>query len=130
MAAQVEGVGAEGQKGLDPRRSFGNRGEDLAAVFLMSKGFTITGRNWSCPLGEIDVICEQDGITHFVEVKTRKTTEYGNPEEAVTPTKLRRLRRTVELYVRSRSVRDYQIDVLAILAVPGQKPEFHYVENV
>jgi putative endonuclease len=120
------------QMNPDPRRRFGNRGEDLAAVFFMSKGFRIADRNWSCRAGEIDLICEREGVTHFVEVKTRKTLEYGNPEEAVTPTKLRHLRRAVESYLQSASAPPvrYQVDVLAITSVPGTPPEFHYVENV
>ncbi|MBU1348532.1 YraN family protein [Patescibacteria group bacterium] len=116
----------------DPRRRFGNRGEDLAAVFFMSKGFRIVARNWSCRAGEIDLICERDGVTRFVEVKTRRTTAYGNPEEAVTPAKLRHLGRAVESYLRAVSASPvrYQIDVLGILTVPGKQPEFHHVENV
>jgi len=119
------------QMNPDPRRRFGNRGEDLAAVFFMSKGFRIVARNWSCRAGEIDLICERDGVAHFVEVKTRKSTEYGNPEEAVTPAKLRHLRRAVESYLQSASAPPvrYQVDVLAITTVPGAPPAFHYVEN-
>ncbi|MCI0479118.1 YraN family protein [Candidatus Uhrbacteria bacterium] len=116
----------------DPRRRFGDRGEDLAAAFFMSKGFRVLKRNWSCRAGEIDLICERDGVTRFVEVKTRKTTAYGNPEEAVTATKLRHLGRAIEGYLRASSTPPtrYQVDVLGILAIPGNKPEFHHVENV
>lgn len=116
----------------DPRRRFGNRGEDLAAVFFMSKGFRITARNWSCRAGEIDLICERGGVTHFVEVKTRRTAAYGNPEEAVTTAKLRHLRNAVECYLRASAAPPvrYQVDVLAITSVPGSPPAFHYVENV
>ncbi len=117
---------------IHERRQFGNRGEDLAAAFFESRGFRIVQRNWTSRVGEIDVICEKGNVTHFVEVKTRRTLEYGNPEEAVTPTKLRHLRYAVESYLRSVSTppRDYQIDVLAITAIPGKKPEFHYIEGV
>ncbi|MFA5935926.1 MAG: YraN family protein [Patescibacteria group bacterium] len=117
---------------LDPRRRFGNRGEDLAAVFLMSRGFKILARNWSCRLGEIDVIAEKNGAVHFVEVKTRRSRMYGNPEDSITRTKLLHLRRTIEVYLQqARSApRNYQADALAITAIPGQKPEFYYVENI
>jgi putative endonuclease len=127
MAAESKNVDS-----LDPRRRFGNRGEDLAAVFLMSRGFKILARNWSCRLGEIDVIAEKNGVVHFVEVKTRRTRAYGNPEESITPRKLLHLRRTVEVYLaQSRAtIRDYQLDALAILTLPGEAPEFHYIENM
>ena len=112
----------------DPRRQFGNRGESLATVYLLAQGFNILERNWSCRLGEVDVICERAGVTHFVEVKTRKTLEYGRPEEAITPTKLRYLRRAVEWYLQSSKTppRDYQVDALAtvgLLAVRVELPE-------
>lgn len=117
---------------MDQRREFGNRGEDLAAVFFELRGFRIVKRNWNCRLGEIDLIVERDGKIHFVEVKTRRSLAYGNPEEAITPTKLRHLARAIELYLKSRpdAPEVYQVDALAILAVPGLKPEYHYVENI
>ncbi|MBU1907641.1 YraN family protein [Patescibacteria group bacterium] len=117
---------------MDRRRRFGNRGEDLAAVFFISKGFEIVARNWNCRAGEIDLICEKRGVTHFVEVKTRRSLTYGNPEEAITPTKLQHLRRAIEAYLAysRRPPTRYQIDALAILAESGKPPEFHYIENV
>ncbi|MBU0540065.1 YraN family protein [Patescibacteria group bacterium] len=117
---------------MDQRRKFGNRGEDLAAVFFISKGFEIVERNWNCRAGEIDLICKKRGVTHFVEVKTRRSLVYGYPEEAITPTKLRHLRRAIEAYLASLRCPParYQIDVLAIIAESGKAPEFRYIENV
>lgn len=115
----------------DPRRRFGDRGEDLAAAFFIARGFRVIGRNWSCRLGEIDLIVERNGTTHFVEVKTRRTMTYGHPEEAITRTKLEHLRRAVEMYLRSvqPSPTKYQADALAITITDG-KPDFHYVEQI
>jgi putative endonuclease len=127
MASNVQKV-----EPSDPRRRFGNRGEDLAAVFLMARGFRILARNWSCRLGEIDVIAEKDGVTHFVEVKTRRSQAYGNPEEAITRNKIQHLARAIQVYLQTSRTppRDYQMDALAILAVPGEAPEYHFIENV
>jgi putative endonuclease len=55
----------------DPRRRFGDRGEDLAADFFIQNGFRLIERNWNCRLGEIDLIVEKQGKVHFVEVKIR-----------------------------------------------------------
>ncbi|MFA5185980.1 MAG: YraN family protein [Patescibacteria group bacterium] len=117
---------------MDQRREFGNRGEDLAAVFFELRGFRVVARNWNCRLGEIDLIVERAGVTHFVEVKTRRGVTYGNPEEAITQTKLQHLAKAIELYLRAcpEPPADYRVDALAILAIPGQKPEFHYIENI
>lgn len=127
MAAKIKSIAAR-----DPRRQFGNRGEDLAAVFLQERGLRILIRNWSCRLGEIDVIAEKNDVLHFVEVKTRRSRAFGDPQEAVTRTKLQHLQRAIEVYVAQMCTvsRDYQIDVLAILLLPGQAPQFDFIENV
>lgn len=116
----------------DPRRRFGNRGEDLAAVFFLKRGFRVVERNWSCRLGEIDLVVEKDGIYHFVEVKTRRSLAYGYPEEAIHGKKLRHLARAIEAYLASSPahVQQYQADALAILVPPGQEPAYHFVEYI
>ena len=116
----------------DPRRRFGNRGEDLAAAFFITRDFRVVARNWSCRMGEIDLIVEHAGVTHFVEVKTRRTMKYGYPEEAITRTKLRHLAKAIEAYLRashSAPVR-YQADALAISIKDDGPPEYHYVEHI
>ncbi len=116
----------------DPRRTFGNRGEELAVAFFEARGFRTVQRNWSCRVGEIDLICEKNGVTHFVEVKTRQSLEFGYPEEAITKSKLAHFRRAIESYLLSMAnpPSNYQADALAILIKPGLDPEYHYVENV
>lgn len=113
------------------RRLFGNSGEELAADFFLARGFRIIGRNWSCRLGEIDLIVEKGGVTHFVEVKTRRSLEFGYPEESVTGLKLRHLARTIEAYLEQSAhpPENYQVDVLAI-TIFGQEIDFHYVERI
>ncbi len=126
MAAQKEGISGA----TDPRRRFGDKGEDLATAFFLSRGFKIMERNWSCRLGEIDLIVERGGITHFVEVKTRRSLVFGYPEEAITRAKLKHLVRAIEMYLREKNVQDYRVDALAITVIPDKPPEYHYVENI
>lgn len=116
----------------DPRRRFGNRGEDLAAVFFIQKGFRIVERNWLCRLGEIDLILEKEGVVHFVEVKTRKNLTFGYPEAAITGKKLRHLARAIEVYISRSGFRltKYQADALAIVLGEGIEPQFHYIEHI
>ena len=115
----------------DRRKSFGRRGEELAAAFLQTKGFRIIGQNWSTRLGEIDLIAERDGEVRFVEVKTRRSHAYGYPEESVTPEKLSHLRRAIELWLRTaRTIpRAYQIDVIAI-SLTSETPQIEWFEGV
>jgi len=116
----------------DPRRRFGDRGESNAAAFFIARGFTVVARNWSCRMGEIDLVIERDGVTHFVEVKTRRSLKYGYPEESITKTKLRHLRAAIELYLRAcpKPPRNYQLDALAIIAEPGKPAEYSWIEGI
>jgi len=116
----------------DQRKSVGRRGEQLAAAFLRTKGFNLLTQNWSCRLGEIDLIVERQGEVRFVEVKTRYSTQFGYPEEAITRTKLLHLRRAIELYLRAQPSPPlrYQADAVAILILPGQEPEIRWIEGI
>ncbi len=67
----------------DPRRQLGDHGEDLAAAALKQQGYKILERNYVTPLGEIDLIARQGKTLVVVEVKTRKSTRFGSPQEAV-----------------------------------------------
>lgn len=114
------------------RRLFGDSGEELAVAFFAKRGFSVVTRNWSCPLGEIDLVIEKEGRTHFVEVKTRHSHEFGYPEESITGHKLRKLARAIEAYLDRAPVppRDFQVDALAISILPNAEPAFHYVEFI
>ncbi|WP_411721019.1 YraN family protein [Mycetocola sp.] len=70
----------------------GRRGEDLAARFLEDAGYRVVERNWRCRQGEIDIIASKEDTLVFVEVKTRSGLAFGHPFEAITATKLARLR--------------------------------------
>jgi len=79
----------------DRRAVLGVRGEDAAARFYQSAGYTVLARNWRCAEGEIDLVVRHPTgeVLVFCEVKTRTGAAFGSPFEAVTPLKQRRLRR-------------------------------------
>jgi putative endonuclease len=81
------------------RQSLGRAGEIIAGKLLAARGFTILERNFTCPLGEIDLIAQHQQTRYFVEVKTRSGVGFGPPSEAVTIKKQRRLRRLASYYV-------------------------------
>ncbi|GAA4156859.1 hypothetical protein GCM10022286_07780 [Gryllotalpicola daejeonensis] len=95
----------------------GRSGEQLAARFLEAGGYQIVGRNWRGSRGELDIIAEHDGTTVFVEVKTRSGTRFGHPFEAVTPRKLRALRRLAgEWCAQADAARGrIRLDVIAVI---------------
>ncbi len=78
----------------DERRATGDGGERTAAAWLERRGWTILARNWRCRAGEIDLVArDPEGVTVVCEVKCRRGTGFGDPLEAVTVAKVRRLRR-------------------------------------
>jgi putative endonuclease len=85
-------------------------------LLLRLKGYRIRARNWRCSLGEIDIVAEQRSIIVFVEVKSRRSTSAGVPEEAVTRSKQERLVRLAQLYLQQLRgpARTGRFDVIAI----------------
>src|SRR5260370_17636008 len=83
------------------RAEIGAFGEQLAVDHLTSLGLRVLTRNWGCRYGELDVIAA-DGAARsvvFVEVKTRTSDQFGGVSQAVTPDKVRRLRRLPGLWL-------------------------------
>lgn len=105
------------------RKRLGASGERLAASWLEARSYAIVARNWHCAYGEIDVIAEHGGELVFVEVKTRRGTRMGAPEEAVTLSKRRKLLAAAQTYLAERDMeqRPYRIDVIAVALAPTGK---------
>ncbi len=101
---------------IDPRRVFGNEGEDLAANYLKQKGYTILEKQYRCVFGEIDVICKMGEETIFVEVKSRNDDTFGYPEDSVTPMKRRHLLASAEEYLSTHHLlnKPWRVDVVSI----------------
>lgn len=69
----------------------GRAGEDRASAHLVEHGYRLIARNWRCRTGELDIVAERDDLLVFVEVKTRRSEDYGHPFEAIDERKRRRL---------------------------------------
>lgn len=108
-------------------REIGDKGEEIAAQYLASRGFQIIETNYLKPWGEIDIICEKAGIVRFVEVKSVSVDDFSRernyePEDLVDARKLRKVSRTAALYMEDRSdAREFQIDVVGVLINHGRK---------
>lgn len=103
------------------RMSTGKRGEELAAVYLTEKGYRIIERNYRCSFGEIDIVAEEGGTLVFVEVKSRRSDAYGEPQLAVGHRKQQKLSRIALHYVQERrwSHRPARFDVVAVKLLPS-----------
>ncbi len=110
-------------------RKIGESGEDLACRYLEKRGYKILERNKHfSKLCEIDIIAEYKGTIIFVEVKTRKTTNFGTPFEAITKTKLQNLQTGILSYLQEHKVKKYRLDVIGITLKPEIKIE--HMKNV
>lgn len=100
-------------------QTFGRRGEDKAAQYLLESGWTILERNWRCREGEADIIAldPEDDALVVVEVKSRSGDGYGSPLESITYAKARRLRQLAAIYARqSRAgARLLRVDAIGLL---------------
>ena len=99
------------------RRARGIAGEDVAAAWYLSQGYEILDRNWRCRAGELDLVVRRGAEVVFCEVKSRSTTMFGAPQEAVTHDKRQRIRHLAARWIEGSRFRPAQIrfDVAAIL---------------
>lgn len=98
----------------------GNRGEDAACRYLKKNGYRILERNYKKVqgkiVGEIDIIARKGETLSFVEVKTRKSEEFGLPCEAVTKSKQQKIIKTAYAYIEEKNVdANYSFDVVEVL---------------
>jgi putative endonuclease len=112
------------------RKTTGNQGEELAAQFLLRKGFRILERNYRTRKGEIDIIAQKAKTLAFVEVKTDRTGDFGAPEGWVTPRKQRQIARMALRYLRQRNFPgiDPRFDVIGVTLREG-KSEIEHIEG-
>ena len=116
------------------RAEIGALGEQLAVEHLQAVGLRVLGRNWRCRYGELDVIAADDSsrTAVFVEVKTRTTDRFGGVAEAVTPQKVRRLRRLAGLWLAAHDATWslVRIDVVGVRIGRRRVPEISHLQGV
>ena len=116
-----------------PRQIIGKWGENVAAEYLLNRGWTIIARNLRTPFGELDLIAGKADVLVFFEVKTRTNNAFGLPEEAITPAKATHLLESSQFFLQQHPELegDWRVDVIAIQGkpdVPGTRIE--WFENV
>jgi putative endonuclease len=113
------------------QKSLGGKGEEEASAYLAKRGYTILERSFRTRSGEIDIIAEKAGTIAFVEVKTRVSTTYGLPVEAVTAQKRKKIIQTALLYLQKKGRLDSRcrFDVISILHSPGKPVKIDHLEG-
>lgn len=113
-------------------RAVGDRGEDLVCAHVEVLGWTVLERNWRCPHGELDVVAHDGRELVFCEVKTRRSTRFGEPVEAVGTDKAQRLRRLAWAWLEEHGQRGatFRIDVFGLLSPPDAPPRLTHLRAV
>ena len=107
----------------------GQQGEDMAAVYLLQKGYAVLERNWRAGKEEIDIIAQTGGWLVFVEVKTRMSSCFGMPECSVTRIKQRRMIHAANHYIRfNRCSSEARFDIISII-MNESGPELSHIEG-
>lgn len=110
----------------------GQRGERLAEDYLRSTGAAILDRNWRCREGELDIVAADAGALVAVEVKARRSWDYGHPFEAVDAAKLGRVIRLLGAWAQEHGVRarTRRIDVIAVTGPAGAQSVIEHLKGV
>lgn len=115
---------------LNQKQKIGEKGEFIAERHLKKKGYKILERNYRTKLGEIDIIAKEKKTIVFVEVKTRRSWQFGNPKGSVTPAKQRKISMVALQYLKTidRSNTKARFDVVAITAT-RDTPQIEIIKN-
>ncbi len=104
------------------QKKLGHKGEEIAAEYLLKKGYRILEKNYYSRYGEIDLVAQNGGAIVFVEVKTRRNRSFGNPEDSVTPEKIDRILKAGLMWLQAHpnTPEDWRVEVISILLDDGQ----------
>lgn len=116
---------------INEKNELGKIGEQIAAEYIEKLGYKIIKRNFYCKQGEIDIIAQDNQEIVFIEVKTRTSTNYGRPSEAINKMKLKHMYRSAKYYLyKSNCFYNFvRFDVVEILFKDG-KFNVNYIKQI
>lgn len=107
----------------------GKKGELLAVDFLSKNAYEIIERNYRFDKAEVDIIAKKGTILAIIEVKTRSSTDFGNPQDFVKPKQIQRLVKAVDEYVSANDLDvEVRFDIVAIVK-QGKAFQIEHIEN-
>ena len=105
----------------------GELGEQLATDYLIAKGYEIVSRNYVFQKAEIDIIAKHDNMMICVEVKTRNSDFFGDPQEFVTPSKIKLLVKAMDAFITENDIElETRFDIIAVLKNKTTQQLTHY----
>ncbi len=109
----------------------GAKGEELAAEFLIAKGYKLLARNLVLKIGEIDLLCQNGEVIVVVEVKTQARAIFADPIYKINPTKQRKLRSLARVVAARYPDRNIRIDAVTVYWQKGRsEPIITHLENI
>ena len=109
----------------------GKKGETFAVSFLLELGYTVLDLNWRHHHWELDIIATIGNTLHFIEVKTRTSLLFGNPEEHISAKKMRHLKNAAcHYHYLHPQYKNIQFDVIAINFETNKDPKIYFIEDV
>lgn len=118
-------------------------GEEVAAKYLINKGFSVIDRNYRRKWGELDIIARKKGVIHFVEVKTVSRRSFGGhfeqeinyykPEDNMHPWKIKRLQRALQTYLLEKRMdkEEWQFDLACVFLDQEKRvAKVRFMENI
>lgn len=105
----------------------GKIGEELAAQLLLAKGYEILARNYQYDRAEVDIIAKKDNLMVCVEVKTRNSDFFGDPQTFVTPSKIKQIVKAMNAYLEQNEIGlETRFDIIAVLKNKSTEQLTHY----
>lgn len=116
----------------DIRHQRGRDGEEISVAFLRFKGAQIVARNWrsaSRLRGELDIVALEGDCVCFVEVKTRTSLDFGEPQDAVNSAKQKQIARLASAFLHEKEWPDraFRFDIVEVWLLPNQKPRVNWI---
>ena len=113
------------------KKDTGKLGENIAKRYLIKKGYKILTTNFRTRFGEIDIICEKDGILVFVEVRTKNKNSFIMPEESIDKRKLLHIKKATLIYLNSikRPFKGIRFDFIGVV-IDKEGRKIKHIENI
>jgi len=107
----------------------GKKGEQLAVDFLLKNGYKIVAQNYRFDKAEVDIIARKAEVLAIIEVKTRSTVDFGNPQDFVKPKQIKNLVKAIDEYVLANDLDvEVRFDIIAIVKT-GNQFDIEHLEN-
>ena len=114
---------------MGEKHVLGKKGETIAKDYLLEKGYSVVEKNWRYLKAEIDLIAQKDNVIVFLEVKTRSSNKYGDPESFVSDKQQKMIINAANEYIIKNNIeREARFDIISII-ISNNTEEIRHIED-